>query len=242
MSPSNILFFLYLCLFSAISYTSASPIDQPSLNQSSSSPNATTTRPPKKPICPAGLGHPTRMIFFGQYCANAIDQIPRDVRPSSPTRNFYLQNQDVNPRMPNHQLPLEWESGDCVVQLLLASSFRDVPHEQATWMDIWGSARTILQQCILPRIGGGIITHLGDNEKLDLVIFSKRSQYALTRRLQNSPDPVAKDIAEYEFLQLLGYAHDDFGEDGGNATETVGEDAVPTGDGQGTNAEGVVTA
>ncbi|KAL9028749.1 MAG: hypothetical protein Q9196_002941 [Gyalolechia fulgens] len=106
--------------------------------------------------------------------------------------------------MPNVQLPFEREYGDCIVQLLMASSFMDVPHEQATWMDIWGPSRLILQQCIKVHNTGGIITNIGVNEKLDLAIYSKRSLFALTRRLRASSDPVATSIAESEFLQLLG--------------------------------------
>ncbi|KAI4235543.1 MAG: hypothetical protein LQ352_008079, partial [Teloschistes flavicans] len=222
MSPTNVLlsFGLFLLAFSV--HTLASPIDQPSLTQTSP---LNVTTPPKPPVCPRSLGHPTRMIFFGQYCESAIAKIPRDIRPASSKRNFYVSPQDRSSSMNNQQLPMEWESGDCVVQLLLASSFRDIPHEQASWMDIWGPARIILQQCILSKKGGGIITHIGDNEKLDLVIFSKQSEYAYTRRLMNSPDPVAVDLADYEYLQLLGYAKEDVDgvESGGNATETAGE-------------------
>ncbi|KAL9003371.1 MAG: hypothetical protein Q9188_003744 [Gyalolechia gomerana] len=130
--------------------------------------------------------------------------IPRDTRPASPLRNFHLRPEDRSTEVPNVALPFEKEYGDCTVQLLMASSFMDVPHEQATWMDIWGPARLILQQCISAHNTGGIITHIGVNEKLDLAIYSRRSLFALTRRLRGSGDPVATSIAESEFLQLLG--------------------------------------
>lgn len=101
----------------------------------------------------------------------------------------------------------------------------DVPHELATWMDIWGPSRLILQQCISgSNPTGGIITNIGANQKLDLAIYSKRSLFALTRRLKASSDPVATSIAEYEFLQLLGvvapniHGVENAGEEG-NATE-----------------------
>ncbi|KAL8635877.1 MAG: hypothetical protein Q9228_006672, partial [Teloschistes exilis] len=179
MSPANILLSLYLFLLTSAFHIYASPINQPSLTQAPPPLNA--TRPPKTPVCPFTLGHPTRMIFFKQYCELAIAKIPRDIRPSSPRRNFYLLPQDRSRSMNNQLLPLEWEEGDCVIQLLMAASFRDIPHDTATWMDIWGPARLILQQCITPRRGGGIITHIGDGQKMDLVIFSKASTYAATR-------------------------------------------------------------
>lgn len=110
-----------------------------------------------------------------------------------------------------------------MLQVLLAASFKHVPHEQATWMDIWGPSRLILQQCVNTQNTGGIVTNigacsfsfppkppsthftlLGQTERLDLVIYSKRSLFAHTRRLRGSPDPVAVDIAEIEYLQLLG--------------------------------------
>lgn len=91
----------------------------------------------------------------------------------------------------------------------MASSFQDVPHEQATWMDIWGPSRLILQQCIATNKNtGGIITNIGANQKLDLAIYSKHSLFALTRRLKASRDAVATSIAENEFLQLLGIIPD----------------------------------
>ena len=43
----------------------------------------------------------------------------------------------------------------------------------------------------------------GENEKLDLAIYSKRSIFAAARRLRNSPRATT-NVAEVEFLQLLG--------------------------------------
>ncbi|KAI4121006.1 MAG: hypothetical protein LQ338_006618 [Usnochroma carphineum] len=200
-----------ITLLSFINIISSSPVASPSTSQSS--PGSLPTRdvavavasPPKRPVCPPDLGPKhgwTR--FFKRDCEAAIAQIPRDTRPASPLRNFYLTPSDMDPFMPNVRLPYEIESGDCVVQILLASSFMHVPHEKATWMDIWGPSRLILQQCISPQNTGGIITNIGQTEKLDLAIYSKRSLFAFTRRLRGSRDPVATSIAENEFLQLLG--------------------------------------
>ncbi|KAL8947668.1 MAG: hypothetical protein Q9222_006075 [Ikaeria aurantiellina] len=148
-----------------------------------------------------------RTVWFARHCTDAVAKIPRDIRPSSPLRNFYLQDSDMDSSLPNQKLPFQVESGDCIVQVLLASSFLSaIPHDTATWMDIWGPARLILQQCILPtnKNTGGIITHVGTDQKLDLVVYSKRSLFAVTRRLRESKDAVATSIAEQEFLQLLG--------------------------------------
>ncbi|KAI4254423.1 MAG: hypothetical protein L6R42_007194 [Xanthoria sp. 1 TBL-2021] len=200
------IFILYLALniVSSILSTSASPLTTPPNNQSSSSPvDLVVTRPPKPPICPDDLGpRPPRTTFFARDCENAVAMIPRDIRPSSPLRTFYLLAEHVDPAKPNVQLPFERESGDCVVQVLMASSFMDVPHERATWMDIWGPARLMLQQCTKNK-KGGIITNIGVNEKLDLTIYSKRSIFATVRRLRNSPRATT-NVAEVEFLQLLG--------------------------------------
>ncbi|CAO1601726.1 hypothetical protein XANCAGTX0491_005368 [Xanthoria calcicola] len=84
----------------------------------------------------------------------------------------------------------------------MASSFMHVPHERATWMDIWGPSRLILQQCTKHK-NGGIVTNIGVNEKLDLAIYSKRSLFASARRLRDS-SRATTNVAEVEFLQLLG--------------------------------------
>ncbi|KAL8941354.1 MAG: hypothetical protein Q9216_002293 [Gyalolechia sp. 2 TL-2023] len=196
---------------SLIPLSNASPINSPPTNQSSpldiigATLNTRAPRPPKPPVCPEDFGpRPPRTRFFARHCEEAIKMIPRDTRPASPLRNFYLLTADRSTEIPNVELPFEREYGDCIVQLLMASSFMDVPHEQATWMDIWGPSRLILQRCISAQNTGGIITNIGVNEKLDLAIYSKRSLFALTRRLRASRDPVATSIAESEFLQLLG--------------------------------------
>ncbi|KAI4089521.1 MAG: hypothetical protein LQ344_005347 [Seirophora lacunosa] len=187
----------------------ASPVASLPSNQTSPEPAlplaGAIARPPKPPVCPEDLS-PARgwTKFFARDCAAAIAKIPRDTRPAAPLRNFYLLTADMASTMPNVQLPLEFEYGDCVLQVLLAASFKHVPHEQATWMDIWGPSRLILQQCVNTQNTGGIVTNIGQTERLDLVIYSKRSLFAHTRRLRGSPDPVAVDIAEIEYLQLLG--------------------------------------
>ncbi|KAI4093718.1 MAG: hypothetical protein LQ339_007621 [Xanthoria mediterranea] len=201
-SMASTIFFLSLAvnILSSILPTSASPLAASSNNQSSSSPvYVAVSRPPKPPICPKDLGPiPPRTTFFARDCENAVAMIPRDIRPSSPLRNFYLLAEHVDPAMPNVQLPFERES----VQLLMASSFMHVPHERATWMDIWGPSRLILQQCTKHK-NGGIITNIGVNEGLDLAIYSKRSLFASARRLRDS-SRATTNVAEVEFLQLLG--------------------------------------
>ncbi|KAL8862032.1 MAG: hypothetical protein Q9178_001487 [Gyalolechia marmorata] len=260
MVSSMLISFLALNTLFPILHTSASPFP---------SPDVPISRPPKPPICPEDLGpRPPRTVGFLRDCERAIALIPRDTRPASPVRNFYLLSEHVDPTVPNVQLPFERESGmslvphitalpvllgeeevyrrrdypwgdllaqsyqkesvlgvthlrrpeisaavsnlfltfrplgDCVVQLLMASSMMNVPRERATWMDIWGPSRLILQQCV-GRKKGGIITNIGENEKLDLAIYSKRSLFAATRRLRDSPRATT-NVAEVEFLQLLG--------------------------------------
>lgn len=109
------IFFLSMAvnILSSILPTSASPLAASSANQSSSSPvHVAVTRPPKPPICPQDLGPiPPRTTFFARDCENAVAMIPRDIRPSSPLRNFYLLAEHVDPAMPNVQLPFERESG-----------------------------------------------------------------------------------------------------------------------------------
>lgn len=53
--------------------------------------------------------------------------------------------------------------GTCTVQVLIATEFWTVPaaFETATWMDIWGPARLIMQQCVAAQGLGGIATKLG---------------------------------------------------------------------------------
>ncbi|KAL8914931.1 MAG: hypothetical protein Q9171_000558 [Xanthocarpia ochracea] len=262
MVSTVLISFLALNTLFPILHTSASPFPFP---------DVAISRPPKPPICPEDLGpRPPRTVGFSRDCERAIASIPRDMRPASPVRNFYLLTEHVDPTMPNVQLPFERESGmslvphvtalpvllgaeeayrrrdypwgdllarsyqkesvlgaphlrlleisaavsklfltfrplgDCVVQLLMASSMMNVPHDRATWMDIWGPSRLILQQCIGGgRKKGGIITNIGENEKLDLAIYSKRSLFAATRRLRDSPRATT-NVAEVEFLQLLG--------------------------------------
>lgn len=114
-SMASTIFFLSLAvnILSSILPTSASPLAASSNNQSSSSPvYVAVSRPPKPPICPKDLGPiPPRTTFFARDCENAVAMIPRDIRPSSPLRNFYLLAEHVDPAMPNVQLPFERESG-----------------------------------------------------------------------------------------------------------------------------------
>ncbi|KAI4149454.1 MAG: hypothetical protein L6R39_002504 [Caloplaca ligustica] len=206
-----------ISLLLLIKFVSCNPLASPSPIEPSAGSlqkiDVAVSKPPKPPICPPDLSpRPGWTRFFGRDCEAAIAQIPRDVRPASPPRNFYLLAQDENPYMPNVQLPLEYEYGECKVQLLMSSTFMDVPHDQATWMDVWGPARLILQQCAIKQRTGGIITNIGQNEKMDLVIYGKSSLYGKSRRIDRSKDPVAEDIAKTEFLQILGILPHHIGE------------------------------
>lgn len=105
------IFISYLAL--NVVLVSASPLTTPSTNRSLSSQiDVAVTRPPKPPICPEDLGpKPPRTTFFASDCEKAVAMIPRDVRPASPVRNFYLLPEHVDPAMSNVQLPFEVESG-----------------------------------------------------------------------------------------------------------------------------------
>ncbi|KAL8676947.1 MAG: hypothetical protein Q9186_006578 [Xanthomendoza sp. 1 TL-2023] len=122
----------------------------------------------------------------------------------------------------------------------MASSFMDVPHEIATWMDIWGPARAIGIQCMgegkrLADRMGGIVTNIGQNQKLDLAIYSKRSLFALSRRVRDNP-AAAGNVAQTEFLQLLGIVPISRRGHGGLLVEEGGVNG--NGNGDGTVGEG----
>jgi len=60
--------------------------------------------------------------------------------------------------------------GTCTIQVLIATEFWTV-HEAfdtATWMDIWGPARLIMQQCVAAKGLGGITTRLGNCLRVNL--------------------------------------------------------------------------
>lgn len=105
--------YLALSILFTIRPTSGSPLTTPLTNQSSSSGvDLAVTRPPKPPICPEDLGpKPPRTTFFASDCEKAVAMIPRDIRPASPLRNFYLLAEHVDPAMSNVLLPFEVESG-----------------------------------------------------------------------------------------------------------------------------------
>lgn len=60
--------------------------------------------------------------------------------------------------------------GTCTVQVLIATEFWTVPEafDTATWLDIWGPARLIMQQCVADKGLGGITTKLGMCLRVDI--------------------------------------------------------------------------
>ena len=59
------------------------------------------------------------------------------------------------------QVDADFILGSCNVQMLLATNFDMVPHDNATWNDLRGAARTVLRQCIRGERLGGIVTRNG---------------------------------------------------------------------------------
>lgn len=103
-------------VLSSIFPTLASPVASSSAIQSSLGALPTldvaAPRHPKKPICSKEMGRrPPRTIWFEKNCEEAIKMIPRDTRPYSPLRNFYLSERDKSTTMPNVALPFEREYG-----------------------------------------------------------------------------------------------------------------------------------
>ena len=118
--------------------------------------------------------------------------------------------------------------GTCNVQLLLATDFNDVPHDEATWNDLRGAARMVFRSCLLGKGIGGLITRngtsptstnhtkkgalqsltpgSGKNRNIEIVVYGKKSIYAKNQILKYSPDPLARSIAAQELLELVGAA------------------------------------
>lgn len=111
--------------------------------------------------------------------------------------------------------------GTCTVQVIIATEFWTVSEafDTATWMEIWGPARLIMQQCVGAKSLGGITTRLGiclridiqtyhlpeigRNQMIDIVLYDEGSVYGLNRVIEHSTDPVARSIALNLFLDLL---------------------------------------
>ncbi|KAL8783614.1 MAG: hypothetical protein Q9195_009335 [Heterodermia aff. obscurata] len=111
----------------------------------------------------------------------------------------------------------------CTVQVLVAARFTNSGEsfDIASWIHIWGPARTILQQCVGFQSLGGVIVEngsrgetqlgiyvlmilLGRRRKIEIVVYDERSKYGLTRVIKESSDPVARTIALNEYIDLMG--------------------------------------
>ncbi|KAL8838764.1 MAG: hypothetical protein Q9170_002013, partial [Blastenia crenularia] len=117
-----------LYLLASILPVSTSPLASPSASQSSTGALPTldvaNSKPPKRPLCPEDFApRSPRTRLFARQCAQAIEMIPRDTRPYSPARNFYLSPQDMSPTMPNVELPYEKEYARSDPEARVRSSF-----------------------------------------------------------------------------------------------------------------------
>ncbi|KAI4116514.1 MAG: hypothetical protein LQ338_007703 [Usnochroma carphineum] len=180
----------------------------------SSSPTVGGSRP--TPRCVKSLGPSKEEYGKLDYdaCNRAIAKLPREPRANPTLRNFYVRTEDRSETMPNMEVPVTESDDYCIVELLLESSFEDVPHDQAIWQDLWGPARLILNACVRQQQTGGVVTGIGPDaddtktykgrdERLEVVVYDARSIYGYTRILDGSHDPEARSIAMQELLQLL---------------------------------------
>lgn len=150
-----------LLLLSAFSSTSSSPLDAAPSNASTPSAKVAGTHP--NPHCASSLGPSREEHGKLDYtsCDRAIAKLPREPRGKPVLRNFYVNTKDRSRTMPNMEIPITELDAFCIVQVLLSSSFTEVPHEQAVWQDLWGPARLILNTCVRAQRVGGIVTHIG---------------------------------------------------------------------------------
>lgn len=51
--------------------------------------------------------------------------------------------------------------GGCTAQLLLATNFNNVPHDEAPWINLIGPARIILRDCVRDEGFGGVVVRNG---------------------------------------------------------------------------------
>ena len=172
---------LAIALSSTLTEILALPVLPLSSNLTSS---LQATRPPENPVCPiteewgSTLGHPSY-----KDCDYILSNLyPKDPQAKPVLRKFYTAPADVSHTMPNVRLPYEQsysidtppypKKGEvctdvdfvpetCNVQLLLATDFNDVPHDEATWNDIRGAARIVFRGCLLGKGLGGLITKNG---------------------------------------------------------------------------------
>ncbi|KAI4179090.1 MAG: hypothetical protein L6R41_008039 [Letrouitia leprolyta] len=163
MSPLlfALLFFLNNALASPL--TVVSPFSVISSHTSNATSSSIKGRPSLPPKCILRLGPSREQYGKIDYdsCDRAIAKIPREPRNHPVLRNFYVKTEDRSMTMPNMEIPVVEIEGNCIVEVLLSSSFEDVPHDQAIWQDLWGPARLILNYCVSARRTGGIIDGIG---------------------------------------------------------------------------------
>ena len=142
-------------------------------------------RPPEDPTCPGDSRWGTTM---GRPSYNDCDYIlsylyPKDPLAKPVMRNYYTASADLSRTLQNFRLPYEQSHGftstlvaknqrkafggadtgvgTCSVQVLLATNFLDVPHDEATWNDLRGAARTVFRSCVLGKGTGGVVSKNG---------------------------------------------------------------------------------
>lgn len=165
-----ILSVLLLAVVHAIALpTISAPLKISSFQLSSSNLSA----PPDQPTCDNAMG-----VTNYEDCNAAIGMLPRDARGRPVLRNFYTDPADESSTMPNVLVPLEEthgkcsrlsgpddipikSPGSCTAQVLLATNFNDVPHDQSSWIDLVGPLRIILRQCARGKGTGGVIVRNG---------------------------------------------------------------------------------
>ena len=181
---------LAVVLFSSFSEIYALPAlplaPSPSLTQVNTSSPLTLPypRPPEDPTCPDSPGWD---ISIGQPSYSDCDYILSNLYPKDPLakpvmRNFYTAPGDASHTLKNFKLPYEqsysivspasrfgkpsslilvFVTETCNVQLILATNFNNVPHDEATFNDLRGAARTIFRKCLLGKNLGGMVTKNG---------------------------------------------------------------------------------
>lgn len=164
-----------------------------------------TTRPPEKPTCPSTAQWG---VTIGRPSYDDCDYILSNLYPKDPLakpvlRNFYSAPADVSHTTSNFKLPYEQSHGTCNIQILLATDFNNVPHDEATWNDLRGAARIILRTCIRGKALGGVVPKNGHHGNIEVVVYGKDSIFAKNQILKNSPDPLARSIAAQELLELM---------------------------------------
>ncbi|MDI1489725.1 MAG: hypothetical protein OHK93_000923 [Ramalina farinacea] len=104
-------------------------------------------------------------------CNEAIKQLPNDLPsdvtydPATQTFTYPLFSKTIsNPRF---NLPIEEESGECLVQISLASSFRS---DRSLWSIIRRRAGAIMSECMVDGHGVGGYQMTGENEGIRVTL------------------------------------------------------------------------